>query len=429
MISQEHRETERTVIATRNKVMKQKIEDSSWDYRGEFTKTYTHGFHSYPAMMIPQVARRLIIEYSNEGDTLLDPFCGSGSVLVEAKVNKRNSWGIDLNPLAILIARVKTTPVEPKLLTRQLENILEDLNTIQLGEVQLPDFFNIHFWFKETVIFELAKLKTLISNIEPTEVREFFQVAFSEAVRLTSNSRSSEFKLYRYSPDRLQNRQPHPVKLFKEKAMANIAGMEKYYKESRNPCGARPILGDTARLTQILKDTVDIVVTSPPYGDSRTTVAYGQFSRLSSQWLGLDECESVDKKSLGGIPTRNLQHSLSSKTLNEAIQLIGEADERRAKDVLSFYIDLNKALIEIDKVVKRAGIMCFVVGNRSVKGIRLPTNLILVELLIELGYAHLQTIVRKIPSKVMPLRNSPSNIAGQTSDTMHKENIVITRKE
>lgn len=72
-----------------NMPIKQKAEDSTWDYRGEFTKAYTHGFHSYPAMMIPQVARRLILEYSSEGDTLLDPFCGSGSVLVEAKLNRK----------------------------------------------------------------------------------------------------------------------------------------------------------------------------------------------------------------------------------------------------------------------------------------------------------------------------------------------------
>ena len=71
-----------------NIAIKQKFEDSTWDYQGEFTKAYTHGFHSYPAMMIPQVAQRLILEYSKEGDTLLDPFCGFGSVLVEAKLNK-----------------------------------------------------------------------------------------------------------------------------------------------------------------------------------------------------------------------------------------------------------------------------------------------------------------------------------------------------
>jgi hypothetical protein len=412
-----------------NRAIKQKFEDSTWDYQREFTKTYTHGFHSYPAMMIPQVARRLIAEYSKQDDTLLDPFCGSGSVLVEAKLNKHNSWGIDLNPLAILLARVKTTPVDPKLLTRRLWNILEGLNTLQPEEVQPPDFFNIHFWFKGRVIFELAKLKTVINQIEANEIREFFQVAFSEVVRLSSNSRSSEFKLYRYPRERLQNHEPDPIKLFKSKAMANIAGMERYYKEAPGSYWARPILGDTTKLSEIPKDSVNIVVTSPPYGDSRTTVAYGQFSRLSSQWLELEECESVDKKSLGGIPTKTLQHSLPSKALNKAIQLISEADERRAKDVLSFYIDLNKALIEIDKAVKRGGVMCFVMGNRSVKGIRLPTDLVLAELLTDLGYAHLLTIVRNIPSKAMPLRNSPSNIAGKVSDTMHRENIVIMRKE
>ena len=412
-----------------NIALKQKFEDSTWDYQGEFTKAYTHGFHSYPAMMIPQVARRLILEYSNGGDTLLDPFCGSGSVLVEAKLNKRYSWGIDLNPLAILIARVKTTPVEPKLLTGKLWDILEGLNTLQPGEVQVPDFFNIRFWFKERVIFELAKLKAVINRIEANEIREFFQVVFSEVVRLSSNSRSSEFKLYRYPRERLQNHEPNPIKLFGSKAMANIAGMERYYKEVPDSYWVRPILGNTLKLGEIPKDSVKKVVTSPPYGDSRTTVAYGQFSRLSSQWLELEEYESVDKKSLGGIPTKTLQHSLPSKALNNAIQLISEADEHRTKDVLSFYIDLNKALIEIDKVVKRGGMMCFVMGNRSVKAIRLPTDVILVELLTDLGYAHLLTIVRNIPSKRMPLQNSPSNIAGKVSDTMHKESIVIMRKE
>jgi len=409
--------------------IKQKIEDSTWDYRGEFTKAYTHGFHSYPAMMIPQVARRLILEYSKDGDTLLDPFCGSGSVLVEAKLNKRYSWGIDLNPLAILIARVKTTPVDPKLLTRKLWDILEGLNTLLPGEVQVPDFFNIRFWFKERVIFELAKLKAVINQIEANEIREFFQVVFSEVVRLSSNSRSSEFKLYRYPRERLQNHEPDPTKLFKSKAMANIAGMEKYYREVSDSYWARPILGNSMKFGGIPKDSVDIVVTSPPYGDSRTTVAYGQFSRLSSQWLGLEGCEVVDKKSLGGIPVKNLQNLLPSETLSKLIQVINEADEHRAKDVLSFYVDLNKALIEIDKVVKSGGVLCFVMGNRSVKGIRLPTDLVLVELLTDLGYVYLLTIIRNIPSKAMPLRNSPSNIAGRVSNTMHKENIIIMQKE
>jgi repressor LexA len=69
--------------------------DYSWDYRGENTKTYTHGIHTYPAMFIPQVARRLLETYSKENDTVCDIFCGSGTALVESKVLGRNAYGID----------------------------------------------------------------------------------------------------------------------------------------------------------------------------------------------------------------------------------------------------------------------------------------------------------------------------------------------
>ena len=79
----------------------------------------THGLHPYPAGMIPQIARRLIEKYSNRDDVVLDPFCGSGGVLVEATLLDRKSFGIDINPLACLLARVKTTPIDPKRLIEE----------------------------------------------------------------------------------------------------------------------------------------------------------------------------------------------------------------------------------------------------------------------------------------------------------------------
>ena len=85
--------------------MKERIIDHSWDYRNENTKDYTHGMHSYPAMMIPQVARRLITEYGNNAKVLLDPFVGSGSVVIEGMLSKsiNEIYGIEINPLAVLI--------------------------------------------------------------------------------------------------------------------------------------------------------------------------------------------------------------------------------------------------------------------------------------------------------------------------------------
>ena len=96
-----------------------------WDFKSYQTKTYSHGFHTYPAMFIPQVARKLIQVFSSEGETVCDIFCGSGTTLVESSLLNRNSIGIELNPLAVLIAKVKTTPIDPQTLTNSLKLILD----------------------------------------------------------------------------------------------------------------------------------------------------------------------------------------------------------------------------------------------------------------------------------------------------------------
>ena len=85
--------------------------DYRWSFRDANTKEYTHCYHIYPAMMIPQVARSLMEEYKPEGrfELLLDPYMGSGTSLVEASILGVNSIGTDLNPLARLMAKVKTT--------------------------------------------------------------------------------------------------------------------------------------------------------------------------------------------------------------------------------------------------------------------------------------------------------------------------------
>ena len=85
----------------------------NWDFKEADTKEYTHGFHTYPAMMIPQIARRLIYLYGKNAKTLLDPFMGSGTSLVEASLlpHIKEAYGFDLNPLAYLISKAKTTPI------------------------------------------------------------------------------------------------------------------------------------------------------------------------------------------------------------------------------------------------------------------------------------------------------------------------------
>src|SRR3989344_1696747 len=96
-----------------------------WDFRKVDTKQFTHGIHTYPAMMIPQIARRLIYLYGKNATTLLDPFMGSGTSLVEASLtsNIKEAYGFDLNPLAFLISKVKTTPLNVESIDRELSKI------------------------------------------------------------------------------------------------------------------------------------------------------------------------------------------------------------------------------------------------------------------------------------------------------------------
>jgi len=404
--------------------------DYSWDFKGVKTKPHTHIFHTYPAMFIPQVARRLLLTYSKKGDVICDIFCGSGTALVESKLLGRNAYGIDLNPLAVFLARVKTTPIDPNKITSEFIKLLAKIQKIK--KVEKPTFKNIEFWFKDNVIVELAKIKKAINTITDKRIKGFFLVAFSEVVRKSSNSKNGEFKLVRIKGEKLENFNPNVLELFKQKVEENIGGMKDFCNDANKKSWIKIIQGDSSKDNGIKKESVDCIITSPPYGDSRTTVAYGQFSRLSAQWIDLfeepNEASGIDNILLGGEATDKLTHKLPSKYLSDSLDKIAKRDEKRAREVLSFNVGLNGSLGQAYKILKHGGYFCIVIGNRQVKQVRIPTDFIIAELAQEIGFTCEDIFVRNIPGKRMPIKNSPTNIAGELEETMNKESIVILRK-
>ena len=426
-------------------MFEKKFVDNSWDYGNDNTKLSNHGFHTYPAMMIPQVARRLIETYGKNATILLDPFMGSGTTLLEAKIHKnlKIAYGIDINPLTRLISKVKITPIDDKILNTEIDNILDKCSKYKLDilfkhkSIEKPDFHNIDYWFKPELIIDLTIIKKCIESIRmedkklEDDLKDFFLVAFSETVRRVSNTRNGEFKLYRMAEPALKKHMPDAYIEFENKVKSNITQMAIFNNEAKN-CEIKILDEDSRFKTSIPSNSIDIVVTSPPYGDSRTTVAYGQFSRLSLEWLGFDSknVRQIDKKGLGGIPTKDLSHELKSPTFEKIFNEIQNNDSKRAKDVLSFYIDFNECVIEIDRVMKNGGFLCFVVGNRTVKGVKIPTDEIIVELFkAKNNYKHHKTIIRNIPRKRMPSKNSPTNVKGALKSTMNEEYIVILEKQ
>jgi len=380
-------------------------------------------------MMIPQVAGRLLDSHANTKSVVLDPFCGSGTVLVESVLRGMTSCGIDINHLAILVAEAKVTPIRPERLEEQLAEVIDSYNNISCSRSEHPNFFNLRYWFKPKVIRSLARLRKAILLVENARIKKFLYVALSETIRDVSNTRTREFKLFRMSEGELSKHEPNVIKIFKKRAERNIAGMRDFVSALPKKHHTPKILKEDTRLkTSLRRNSVDLIVTSPPYGDSRTTVAYGQFSRLSLQWLGLYQCD-LDKSSLGGRVSRNVGYrSAGFPTLRRTYEAICELDPKRALEVLAFFVDLEKCLIELNRVLRVSGHVCMVLGNRTVKGQRIPTDQVIVELASGLGWQHEETIIRSIPNKRMPSRNSPENIKGKTGETMTSEYIVVMRK-
>lgn len=406
--------------------------DYSWDFRGEKTKSYTHGLHTYPAMFIPQVANRLLQKYSKKGDLVCDIFCGSGTALIESRVLGRNAVGIDLNPLAIFLAKAKTTEIDSHILQSEYFTLLNRISEIKDDEVTKPNFNNLEFWFTEKVIVKLAKIKKAIKEIRDIKIRNFFMVGFSETVRFVSNTKNGEFKLVRIKKEKLDNHDPDVLGFFKKKTEFNIAGMQSYFENVDKSTKAKIIFGDSSKDNGIASNSVDCIITSPPYGDSRTTVAYGQFSRLSAQWIDIFEdpntASGVDNELLGGKSIKELNNPLKSKYLSDAIEKIAEKDEKRAKEVLSFNIGLNDCMKRAYKMLKSNSYFCLVIGNRQVKQVRIPTDFIIAELGENIGFVCEDIIVRNIPGKRMPAKNSPTNVAGELEETMNRESIVVLKK-
>ncbi len=408
--------------------------ESGWDYRTANTKEYTHGIHPYPAMMIPQVARRLIGEYGREEGILFDPYCGSGTTLLEGMLADLVSTGTDLNPLARLIAVTKTTPINLDRLDREIGDFIEfgllaseSIN----GRVNTPEIPNVDYWFSERAQRDLGLVRSYIDRIGRVDIANFFRVAFSLTVRKVSWTKNSEFKLVRMPRERLADHNPD--------VYSTMTGVLNDNKRAFKSCdevlcddplipsvhGFNSVIGIPSKT--IGPETVDIVVTSPPYGDSKTTVAYGQFSRLSSQWLGYDNANRVDNTLMGGARlTGDVRFQFDE--LDDVIAKIAEIDLKRASEVASFFVDYRRSICNVTDVVNPGGYACYVVGNRTVKGYQIPTAESTAAFFEMNGFEHVDTFRRNIPNKRMPSMNSPTNVPGKLGKTMKSENIVICRK-
>ena len=359
----------------------EKLSKLDWECVNENTTYLTHNIHPYHSKYIPQIAGNLIELLSNEGDLVLDNFSGSGTTLIEAKLKNRNAIGVDINPLACLISKAKTTPIEEKKLKTETAKLINNirlsiegvrtqksLNSFNKTETRnekeqyrIAEFTYIHGWFQPQVIKELSIIKHYIGKIEDKDIKDFCLMVFSSIIREVSNA-ASEFgnlmiskrkSLVKNTFERFQHKIKDATKRLVE------------FSRTVNDSKIKVVHKDTRNLNFIGNEKIDLIVTHPPY---IAAVPYAEYQKLSLRWLGFSDRE-LDNIIIGG--------------------------KRQSDDVVErFNLDMQKVFDEMFRVLKKEKYCCVVIGNPVVKGKKIELNKIFVEMAQKSGFNFVKEIMR-----------------------------------
>ena len=428
------------------------IDSDYWDFKNS-KKEFLHGICSYPATMVPMMLSELIkfiLEIDPNVKNLLDPFMGSGTTLLEGVNNNLEVFGIDINPLAYLLSEFKVSNIDIESLKKDIELLSYKLN----DEInfKIVYFKKINKWYKEDIISDLSKIQFCIKNIENKESRNFFWICLAETSRLSNNSKNSTFKLHIKSKDEIENFKCDSIDLFKKIVAKNFESIINYIslKNTNNIQNPKSnlFLGNSIDILKnyIPESSIDLIITSPPYGDNHTTVTYGQFSVLPLRWINLNDISPnikqelinydnrIDKNSLGGINYKE-NYIVDSNILSysETISLLYnklliESDINKSSKLASFYIDFYNTFKEMTRVLKKNCYMILTVGNRRISDNEVHFDKILKELStkleLEFIYQFDRNILNKrIPNKISKLKNK------KAVKSMSKEYTLIFRKK
>lgn len=412
-----------------------KWEELNLDYEGEnkYASFFssTGNLHTYPAKAVPEMVSDLIkkIMSIKSINTVLDPFVGSGTTALEAKYLGLDFWGSDLNPLAVLLSKTKVLTIENTTYTKRrlsefIAQVKEEYPKARL--IPVCTFDSIDYWFKEENIRELNFLKFKISqfiNRANKANREMYVLilltAFSSTIRRVSLTRNGEFKLYRMSPSDIERFSISSIDEFEE-AVSHLLDMlvaanDSYKKETRST-----ICLQNAKSLNYLKDkSIDLVITSPPYGDSKTTVAYGEFSKLSLQWM-----EDLIKKYVGiEVADCNCDEQLLGGRKSEW-SLNDEKDFYKSKEVVKLEAEMQSRIQEkkdeltIAKAVLDDMIKC-INNHQYVSSDLLHKNEIVYKLISERVRLD---IYRKI-------KKSKAGLKDKATKKLAKQNTVVYMKQ
>lgn len=353
--------------------------------------SYTHIMHKYPSKFIPQIPRWAILEYSKQGDVILDPFSGSGTTAVESMVHGRNAIALDINPVAQLISKVKTTPIEPDKLRESYEVLIDKyINDREVKREEVPNIPNIEKWFTEESIKNLSILKYYIKKIEDKDIRDFFLVTFSAIIRKTSNAEYRSQKTYISS--RFKKEPSDVYQIFNRRFNQYLSGMKDFYNlNTSDKCESNIFLGSADTVSNYIdENSVDLAITSPPYV---TAVEYPAVFKLEYQWLDFFEDSEINEHRKSYIGTDRVYkneydtlHLLGIKEIDDKLREIYINNKKKACIIYKYLVGMENNFKEVYKVLKTGARYLVVVGNNSVMNIEIELSEFLIMLAQRVGF-------------------------------------------
>ena len=356
--------------------------------------SYTHGMFKYPCKFIPEIPRWGIKTYlSEKRGVIFDPFSGSGTTLLEANVNGLDAYGTEIDDIAKLIIKVKTTVLDSAQMKLLDQCYSEIINTIGQDDVELfiPAIANLEHWFSENTINELGRMKAYIDNIEDKDVRDFFKMCMASIIKRVSNADDTSPKPY--VSNKIIKIPPTVEKEFTS-VFRRYRQMMQELTHVKKMGNAVIIQGDALEFSVPLG--IDLAITSPPYINA---FDYGRTMRLENLWLDTLTEEMLRKKKSQYVGTEKIntkeeKNELGilekSDLLKAYYNQIVEQDEKRALIVKKFFEDMEDNLRCVYSQMNICGKYVIVIGNSTIRKVNVESWRVIEEIANKIGFKTVQ---------------------------------------
>jgi hypothetical protein len=425
---------------------------------------YIQYIHYYPGRIFPYIPLYLLSfnDFAHLDGYLLDPFAGSGTILLESIINpfvKRNSIGVDINPLARLISKVKTTPLDFSKIEQLMQAIQSLYKHTINGKDYIPDFKNRELWFSYNAIKKLAKLKHAIENLDvDSDFKDFFWICFSSIIRKVAKADPYipppvvlKPEKYRNNPRKYEclkkflkeTENPNVWELFKDNVNSNKDKLDilNRFNELKDEKIKSEIVWDDARdikkgrlsvcgrinkkfAGKVPSNTIDIVFTSPPY---LTAQKYIRTNKLELFWLGYsdEEVNYLEKMSIGTERIKkDLEYaSLGIKSIDSLIDYVLPKSYERGLMIYKYFKDMLEALKEMHRLLRNNGYAILVVGDNKVLDKRVDTYRLLVDTAVSIGFTEICILKDTIRNRSMMTKRNG------TGGLIKNEYVAILKKE